>query len=69
MLANKLPSWSYDGWVSTSVMSLGGNRNELLGGGIVSFGLGSHGRGEVYIVMMLLSGESIFGISVAQYSL
>lgn len=47
MLLNKLPNWwSFDGWICTSVMSLGGNLSELLGGGNVSFGLGSHGGGE-----------------------
>jgi len=47
MLANKLSSWFFDGWISTSVMSLGGNRSEFLGGsGSVSFGLGCHGHGE-----------------------
>ncbi len=47
LLANKLPSWSFDGWIRTSVKSRGGNNSNgglLFGcGKIVCFGVVNHG--------------------------
>ncbi len=66
MLANKLPTWwSSVGWISTSVMSLGGNRSEWLEGGIVGLfplSLDSVAMVMVTEITILLSEESIRGL-------